>query len=156
MWLWLLCISSHGCFPVKSPNYFSAEAPSHPLLNLPFKAAIIFGSPEHLTFLSYKVLSPHRQYRFLKIQCTPFLSTQLHLLNYILTYMYMMRLVCTTINMDIVLEWLCICTVIPKIYMISSGANHANQSHYVYWLIKTGSNNNTGFFFFTNKTNILH
>ena len=35
-WLWLLCISSHGCFPVKL-NYFIAEAPSNPLLNLPFK-----------------------------------------------------------------------------------------------------------------------
>ena len=26
------------CLPVKSPNYFTAEAPSNPLLNLPFKA----------------------------------------------------------------------------------------------------------------------
>ena len=30
-------ISSRGCFPVKSPNHFIAEAPSNPLLNLPFK-----------------------------------------------------------------------------------------------------------------------
>ena len=28
--------SVHGCFPVKFPNYFIAEAPSNPLLNLPF------------------------------------------------------------------------------------------------------------------------
>ena len=28
--------SMHGYFPVKSPNYFTAEAPSNPLLNLPF------------------------------------------------------------------------------------------------------------------------
>ena len=34
------CISSHGCFPVKSPNYFSAEAPSKPLLILPFKVLL--------------------------------------------------------------------------------------------------------------------
>ena len=27
----------HGCFPVKSPNYVIAEAPSYPLLKLPFK-----------------------------------------------------------------------------------------------------------------------
>ena len=33
----LLCINSHGCFPAISPNYFSAEAPSKPLLNIPFK-----------------------------------------------------------------------------------------------------------------------
>ena len=32
-----LCISSHGCFPVKSPNDFIAEAPSNPLLILHFK-----------------------------------------------------------------------------------------------------------------------
>ena len=38
IWLWLLCISWHGCFPVKSPNYFMAEAPSNPLLILPFKS----------------------------------------------------------------------------------------------------------------------
>ena len=36
----LLCISLHGCFPVKSPNYLIAEAPSNPLLNLPFKCRI--------------------------------------------------------------------------------------------------------------------
>ena len=32
-------LSSHGCFPVKSPNYFIAEVPSNPLLDLdPFKS----------------------------------------------------------------------------------------------------------------------
>ena len=29
-------MSFHGWFPVKSQNYFIAEAPSHPLLNFPF------------------------------------------------------------------------------------------------------------------------
>ena len=33
----IIIIGSHGCFPVKSPNYLIAEAPSNPLLNLPFK-----------------------------------------------------------------------------------------------------------------------
>ena len=27
------------CFPVKSQNYFTAEAPCNPLLNLPFKVS---------------------------------------------------------------------------------------------------------------------
>ena len=39
IWLWLLYASakSHGCFPVKSPNYFLAEAPSNPILILSLK-----------------------------------------------------------------------------------------------------------------------
>ena len=39
IWQWLLCISSHGRFPVKLSNYSFAEAPSDPLLNLAFKPA---------------------------------------------------------------------------------------------------------------------
>ena len=52
IWLWLLCIGLHGCFPVKFPNYFIVEAPSNPLLILPFKSCI--HSPEvfPVTFLS--------------------------------------------------------------------------------------------------------
>ena len=46
IWLWLLCIGSHGCFPVKPPKYFIAEAPSNPLLNFPFKLENINGYSE--------------------------------------------------------------------------------------------------------------
>ena len=41
IWLRLSCISWYGCFPVKLPNHFIAEAPSNPLLNLPFNFFII-------------------------------------------------------------------------------------------------------------------
>ena len=37
----IILLSSHGCSTVKSPNYFIAEAPSNPLLNLPFKVETI-------------------------------------------------------------------------------------------------------------------
>ena len=41
-WIWLLCINSHCCFPVKSPTYFFiTEAPSNPTLNLPFKLNVV-------------------------------------------------------------------------------------------------------------------
>ena len=40
IWLWLLYISLHGCFPVESPNYLIPEALSNPLLNLSFKGDI--------------------------------------------------------------------------------------------------------------------
>ena len=51
-WLWLLCGYSHGCFPVKSPNYFIAEAPSNPLLNLPFNPTKLIVRPSR-TILPY-------------------------------------------------------------------------------------------------------
>ena len=50
IWLWLLYIGSRGCFLDKSPNYFIAEAPSHPLLNLPFK----FILPDTNCFVSFQ------------------------------------------------------------------------------------------------------
>ena len=49
IWLWLLCTSLHGCFPVKS-HYFTAEAPYNPLLNLPFK-------------FSFTVINTHTLYK---------------------------------------------------------------------------------------------
>ena len=36
IWLWLFCIRLRGCFPIESPKYFIAEAPSFPLLILSF------------------------------------------------------------------------------------------------------------------------
>ena len=35
------CTSSHGCFPVKLPNYFIVEAPSNKQLKFPFKVCTV-------------------------------------------------------------------------------------------------------------------
>ena len=53
----LLCISSHGCFPLQSLNYFSDEVPSNPLLNLSISISDTYSKNKISLFQEWIIIS---------------------------------------------------------------------------------------------------